>query len=145
MSFWLKFSNRNSLFKMKFQIFGIDSLLNFINLKPHKESRKFRNAEIVLFISSLFLRSRFSTNDRLWCVCLCRSWNEEPMIQKIFQATIYEQMLISIASKDMKFVEKRLLKNTLEMKHTITAFRNFAISLCGFKLMHNKILTFHFG
>ena len=67
---WLKFPIRNSLFKMKCQIFGIDSLLNFIYLRRHKESRNFRNAEIVFFISSRFLRSCFSTNDRLWYVGL---------------------------------------------------------------------------
>ena len=43
MPLWLKFPIRNSLFKMKYQIFGIDSLLNFINLKPHKEFPKFWN------------------------------------------------------------------------------------------------------
>ena len=105
---WLKFSN--PLFKMKCQIFGIDSFLNFINLKPHNEYRRFRNAEIVFFISSRLLRSRFSTNDRLWYVGL---W------------------CVGLWSSEVK----RLLKNRLEMKNTISAFRNLRHSFCGFKLM----------
>ena len=45
---------QNSLFKIEGHISGIGSLLNFINLKPQKECRKFRNAEIVIYFSSLF-------------------------------------------------------------------------------------------
>ena len=37
--------------------------------------------------------------------------------------------------KSLSFVEKQLLKNRLEMKNTISAFRKFRDSLCRFKLI----------
>ena len=114
MSLWLEFPILNSKWNVKF------------------------SESIHCLISLIWNRIKNVENFEMLKLCFSFQayiWNEEPMIQKFFQSTVYEQILSPIASKDMKFVEKRLRKNTLELKYTITAFQNFASSLCGFKLM----------